>query len=173
MKDADFAMLRRDLDTVWRRIKRDILKTVRVQPDRATLIELAFKNPELVNAMDRADGAFFREHYIRSMISDKAGPPNGRPPPSVQLDLFEIFEIHHPGQEATPKLRRALTKVDMEQIGRQKQGNISAAVHAKALWDWECALLFPVFDTNPSWLYWQCYDEIVTRLGHHPIPPKI
>jgi hypothetical protein len=135
------------------------------------LIDLAFKDRELTDAMDQANGVFFREFYLRSMISDKAGPPSNRPA-AAQLDLLETFDIHHPGQEPTPKQRGALTKADMEQIARQKQANITAAVHAKALFDWECSLVFPVFDEHPDWLYRQCYDEICTKLGHEPVPPK-
>jgi hypothetical protein len=174
VKDSDFEMLRRDLDSIWRRVKHEIYDNlVGTQPSRETLIDLALKERELTVAMEQLDGGFFREYYLRSMISDKAGPPAGRKN-LTQLDLFEIFDLHHPGQEPTPKQRHALTRADMEQIGRQKQGNITAAVHAKQLWDWECRIIFPVFDEHPGWIYRQCYEVVCAENGGgFPAPPKL
>jgi hypothetical protein len=71
------------------------------------------------------------------------------------------------------KQRRALTQADMEQIRRQKRADLAAAVHDKALWDWECSIIFPVFDEHPDWTYEQCYDAVCNRNGgHFPEPPK-
>jgi len=70
------------------------------------------------------------------------------------------------------KARQELTKEDMEQIGRQKRESIRAAVRARALWNWECSLIFPIFNEHPDWIYQQCYDAVCTNNGgHFPDPP--
>jgi hypothetical protein len=60
----------------------------------------------------------------------------------------------------------------MIQIGKQKALNIKKAVHAKKLWDWECDLLFPIFDEHPDWLYRRAFEALCDRQGGEPVPPK-
>jgi len=100
--------------------------------------------------------------------------------PIIQCAVIAAWRLassidHNPEERKNHmiKQRRALTKADMKQIRRQIRANITTAVHDKALWDWECSLIFPVFDEHPDWTYEQCYDAVCNRNGgHFPEPPK-
>lgn len=174
MKDTEFEEKRRAIDPVWRTVKREALESLPKDSARSILIDVAKRRIELRHAMLAVGSAWFEEFYFRHMLPDKAGPPGSKKdPPTPYLDLGEVMLIHsETDDEGVAKTRGNLTKADMVEIGKRKQLNISKAVHAKKLWDWECQLIFPFFDVHPDWLYRQAYDALCTKLGHEPVPPK-
>src|SRR5258708_570929 len=101
MRDTEFAEQRGKIDPAWRRIKKDIFdnKPAGEDLERWRVIELAVEQEELTRKMDEVGNPFFREYYMRDMLSDKAGPrkrcdeDEGR---QGYFDLGEIITIHPP-----------------------------------------------------------------------------
>lgn len=104
-------------------------------------------------------------------MSDKRAAHHGVEVLTGQFVLSELFTVHH--KEETLFLERGeLTLDDGDQIARQKDANIVAAIRAKKEWDWEWKqIIRPLLVANPGWIYRNAYEHLLKN-GGVPVPPS-